>query len=285
MFDRLAKIEVGDSEYSDLRISFNIEKSLIGYPNLANIKIYNLSESSMNLFEDAGVQIKLFAGYSDTSFPLIFKGEIINVVHAKVGVDWISEIFAQDGAKILNTSVINTTLPAGSTMEQVYDTLVKNMGDVVKGITQGLKNCLSGKRSLLRALQLSGNVKDWLDTLSKNCGFEYSVNDGVIETTPTNTPLSDEAPVVINQAGGMLNSPERTEVGVNVTNLLLPSLKLGRTIRIESVAEAINIGNLFFRKIPPIRNEGVYRIDKITHVGDTRDNVWETQIQARIFNV
>lgn len=283
MFNRIVKIQLLDFEIIDLRVSFNIEKSLVGYPNLANIKVYNLSESSRNKIEKTGAPIKAFVGYEDTSVPLVFSGELVNVVHTKQGVDWVSEIFAGDGIKVLNTATINKTLPAGTTTEQIYNELLTKMDGVSKGITEGLKNCLSGKQSLLRALQLSGNVKDWLDLISKNCGFDYSINEGIIETTPTNIPLSDEAPVIINQAGGMLNSPERTEIGINVTNLLLPALKLGRTIKVESVAEAINIGNLYFRKIPPIRNQGIYRIDKLIHSGDNYDNQWETQIQARIF--
>lgn len=81
----------------------------------------------------------------------------------------------------------------------------------------------------------------------------------------------------------MIGSPERSDVGVNVKNLLLPDLKLGRRFEIKSISEKINAGNLFFRKAPKIKNEGVYRIDKLIHVGDTHDNQWETQINGRIF--
>jgi hypothetical protein len=81
----------------------------------------------------------------------------------------------------------------------------------------------------------------------------------------------------------MIGSPERSDVGVNVKNLLLPDLKLGRKIKIESVSEKLNIGNAYFRKAPPIRNQGIYRIDKLIHNGDTHSNTWETQINGRFF--
>jgi len=283
MFNRIAKLIVSDTEMANLRISFNIEKSLVGYPNLGNIKIYNLSESSRNKIEEKGLDIQLFAGYQDTEVVLLFKGDIINVVHLKTGPNWISEIFSADGVNILSTATINKTLPAGVDTEQIYNELVAQMQGISKGTTEGLKNCLSGKRSLLRELQLSGNVKDWLDKISKDCGFEYSINEGVIETAPTGLPLSDVPPIIINQLSGMIGSPERTEIGINVKNFLLPGLKLGRTIRVEAISEQINIGNLFFRKVPPVRNDGVYRIDKIVHAGDTHDNIWESNIQARVF--
>lgn len=283
MFNRQVLLTISDLDVAELRITFDIAKSLIGYPNLGNIKVYNLSSNSRNKIEEKGLKVQLFAGYEDTSVPLLFDGDVINVVHQKKGVDWISEIFAADGANILNTATVNTTLPAGIDTGQIYDALINQMSGVKKGITKGLQNCLSGKRSLLRELQLSGNVKDWLDKISKDCGFEYSVNEGVIETTPTGFPLSDVPPIIINQNSGMIGSPERTEVGINVRNLLLPELKLGRTIRVESISAKINIGNLFFRTIPPIRNEGIYRIDKMIHTGDTHENTWQTQIFGRIF--
>ena len=283
MFNRIATVLIPGFEIIDLRMNFKIEKSLVGYPNLGNIKIYNLSESSRNKIEKKGLQIQLFTGYKDTSVPLLFSGDIINVVHLKTGTDWISEIFAADGINILSTSTINKTLPAGVDTEQIYNELVGQMQGIAKGTTEGLKNCLSGKRSLLRELQLSGNIKDWLDKIATDCGFDYSVNDGVIETAPTGLPLSDVPPVVINQGSGMIGSPERTEVGINVKHLLLPGLKLARTIKIESITEKINVGNLFFRQVPPIRNKGIYRIDKLIHTGDTHDNPWETDISARVF--
>ena len=283
MFNRKAKILIPGFEIIDLRINFKIEKSLVGYPNLGNIKIYNLSESSRNNIEKKGLHVQLYAGYEDNSIPLLFSGNLRNVVHLKIGPDWVSEIFAHDGGTAWNTSTINKTLPAGSTNFNIFNELVGQMEGISKGVTEGLQNCLSGKRSLLRELQLSGNIKDWLDKIATDCGFEYSINDGVIETTPTGFPLSDVPPVVINQGSGMIGSPERTEVGINVSHLLLPELKLARTIKVESISEKINVGNLFFRKIPPIRNKGIYRIDKLTHTGDTHDNPWLTQISARVF--
>lgn len=283
MFNRQATLKTADLEVTGLKMNFNIEKSLVGYPNLANIKVYNFSENSRNKLEEEGLKLQFFAGYEDTSVPLIFEGDIVNVVHIKEGTEWISEIFAGDGSKLLNTSTVNKSYKAGSTVEQVYNDLIGQMDGIKKGATEGLKNCLSGKRSLLRDLQLTGNIKDWLNKLAKDCGFEYSVNDGVIETNPTGAPLSDVPPFIINQKSGMIGSPERTEVGVNVLHYLLPELKLARTIKIESINDKVNVGNLFFRKVPPIKNEGIYRIDKLVHTGDTHDNLWQTQIQARVF--
>jgi len=285
MFKRVFKILIPEKliEITGLRVNFKVEKSLIGYPNLANIKIYNLSENNRNNIEKQGLKIQLYAGYEDVSMPLIFEGDIVNVVHKKENTDWISELFCADGLNILNSAVINKTFPAGISPEKIYNELVGHMVGIKKGATEGIKNCLSGKRSILREMQLSGSVKEFLDRLAKDCGFDYSINDGVIETTPTNLPLDDIPPIIINQNTGMIGSPERTEIGLNVSHLLLPELKLARTIKVEAITTKLNVGNLFFHKIPPVRNSGVYRIDKIIHTGDTHGGAWLSQIYARIF--
>ena len=286
-FLREAQLIVGEPgtgglDVKDLRFAFNVQLSLVGYPNMATIQIYNLKKSNRNLIQEEFTKIFLHAGYQG-NVPLIFSGNIVNVTHIKQGPDWVTTLFCGDSIKTINESTINKTLPPGATTESLLDELVGQMDGVTKGVTEGLKDCLTGKRSLLRGIVLAGNVKDWLDKLSQNCGFDYSVNNDVLETTTKNKPLNDEEPVIVSQSNGMLGSPELTEVGVKVKSLLLPQLKLGRRIEIQSISSKINIGNLIFRKIPPTLGEGTYRIDKITHVGDTRENDWFTEIDGRNF--
>lgn len=286
-FMRETSLLVGDPatgglEIKDLRFSFTIELSLVGFPNMGNIKVYNLKQSSRNKIKEEFTKIFLYAGYEGNT-SLIFSGNIVNVTHEKSGPDWITTLFCGDALKSINQSTINKTLPPGATTESILDELVAGMDGVTKGVTEGLKDCLTKKRSLLRGLVLSGNIKDWLTKLSENCGFDFSINNDVLETTIKGKPLNDEPVVIISQETGMIGSPELTEVGLKVKSLLLPQLKLGRRIEIKSISSKINIGNLIFRKIPPTLGEGVYRIDKITHVGDTRENDWFSEIEARNF--
>lgn len=286
-FLRQAVVIVGDPaigglEIMDLRISFNIELNLVGYPSMGSIQIYNLNKSNRNKIKEEFTKVTLYAGYGE-DLPIIFSGDLVNVTHEKQGPDWVTVMYCGDSIRSINNSTIHKSLPPGQTTESVFKELVNEMEGVTKGITGGLKDCITKKRSLLRGLVLSGNVKDWLDKLAQNCGFDYSINNGVIETTEKDQPLTDEPVVIISQTSGMIGSPELTEVGVKVKNLLLPQLKLGRQIEIKSISAKINIGNLVFRQIPPTIGEGLYRIDKINHVGDTRGNDWFSNIEGRKF--
>lgn len=293
---RKVRFTTDDLDIRDLRIRFAVTKSLVGYPNLGKFEIYNMSESSRNkliagengigqsVYADGkGSGIEFYAGNGVAK--LLFVGKVVNVIHRYVKPDWISEVYAGDAIDVLNTATINKTVSAGSTTEQIFDSLVNEMQGVTKGITEGLTNCLNnnGDQSLLRSLQLSGDVKTWLREMADNCGFEWSINEGVIETVTKGQPLTDVIPYIINQDSGMIGSPERTDVGVEVRVLLTPELRLARRIRIESVNDLVNVGNLFFRKIPPIRNGGIYRIDNLIHSGDTHSDVWETAISGRIY--
>ena len=281
LFGRKVKVIFKGAIVEDLAVEFTVEKSLVGYPNKARIVIYNLKESRRESLKEEGKEIELHAGYNTPI--LLFKGDIVNVIHQYIKPDWVSTLYCLDSITAINNATINKTMPAGSTTSQIFDELTKQMDGVTKGVTQGLQKCLNGKQSLLRSLQLTGNVKDWLKKISEQCGFDYSINEGIIETTEKNKPLTDLPPVIINHKSGMIGSPERTDVGVTVKNLLLPDLKLGRRFQIKSISETINVGNLYFRKVPPIRNGGIYRIDKLIHTGETHGDAWETQIHGRVF--
>jgi len=163
-FGRQVKILIKQLSIEDLRVKFNVEKSLVGYPNKANIQIYNLNTSSRQEIEEDGLQVEFFAGYENP--PLLFSGNIINVLHQKQGVDWITTLYCGDAVKDINDSIINKTLGPGATTETIFNELVGSMEGVTKGITKGLTNCVSGKQSLLRSLQLTGNVKDWLKKIA-----------------------------------------------------------------------------------------------------------------------
>jgi len=164
LFGRQARVLIKALNISDLRIKFNVEKSLVGYPNKANIQIYNLKSASRQEIEEAGLKVELYAGYGKP--PLLFSGNIINVLHQKQGVDWISTLYCGDAVKDINNATINKTLAPGATTENIFDELVGSMEGVTKGITQGLTSCVSGKQSLLRGLQITGNVKDWLKKIA-----------------------------------------------------------------------------------------------------------------------
>jgi len=280
-FGRQLKLTIDDDfVIENLRVDFTVEKSLVGYASLAKITVYNLIKENRERIKDKGQQVKLYAGYDD--LPLLFSGDLVNVIHVYEKPDWKTEIYAGDKADILRRAVINKSLPADTTPQQLMDELVGAMDGVTKGIMDGLTNCLNNKRSLLRSIQLAGNVGDFLDELAKNCGFDYAIADGIIDTSPTESAISDVPVVLINQLTGMIGAPERTADGVEVKTFLNPALRLGRAIEIEAASNKINAGNLQFRDAPTPATEGQFKVIKMVHEGSLWSNKWETSISGTL---
>jgi len=281
LFLRAYRLFIGGEdgiETSELRISFEIEKSLVGFPNLGRIVVYNLSETNRNKIKDEYSEVILYAGYEGKE-ALLFKGELRNVNHQKIGVDWVTEIFAGDGAKALETSKINKSFVQGTTTDTLFKELVKQLPGVSTGSLDGIKECISKKRSILKTALMSGSVKEFLDLLADNCGFDYSVNDGTLDTVPKNKAIIDTDPYLINQGTGMIGSPEVTEIGAKVSTLLRPEIKTGRLMEITAISAKINVGNQFFREVTPTIT-GRFKIQKIKHIGDSRDGEWKTELEG-----
>ncbi|MEA3330599.1 MAG: hypothetical protein U9Q29_02775 [Campylobacterota bacterium] len=274
----LDKPEVGGLEIKDLRISFKINKSLVGFPNLAEISIYNLKEENRNRFKEDS-KVELYAGYKN-NIKLIFKGEIRNFHNEYAKPDHITHVFAGDASKTLKTAKVNKTLGKGSTTETLYNELISNLDGVSKGVTDGLKDCITNKRSILKSIILSGSVKKWLDLISETCGFDYSINDNIIETVAKNKAMNDEPTLLINQNNGLIGIPEITEIGVDIQMFLRPEVKLGRTFKFNSLSTKINVGNLLFREVRKSTNNNTYRINSIEHIGDTRAKDWSTSLEG-----
>jgi len=275
-FLRKYKLKLAGTELSEYRINFKIDKSLVGFPNLANIKIYNAPENVKKLLKQ-GDKIELYAGY-ENNIGLIFKGEVININSTYKKPDFIFEIYAGDAHKALTSSKINKTLKAGATTETIFNTLIDSLHGVSKGLTEGIKNCTYKKISILKAIILSGGVKEFLDKISDTCGFDYAVDDGVISTVAKNKALNMGNPFLISQNTGMLGSPEQTEIGMNATTLLNHSFKLGHAFKIDSISSTLNVGNLMFRKVKKYSNNALYRINSISHSGDSRDGEWKSEL-------
>jgi len=76
----------------------------------------------------------------------------------------------------------------------------------------------------------------------------------------------------------MIGSPTVTDKGVEVKTLLNPAVKPNSSILIESIAETVSRGNLFFRKLKSTRAAGKYKVVEVKHKGDTHSNEWSSSI-------
>jgi len=260
-----------------LRVSFEITKSILSFPNLARITLYNPNQDTLSALEEKYTRIVLNAGY-EGNLRLLFKGDVRNVFQTKKGRDRLLTIYSGDGEKSWQNATFNKTLSENLSIKSAIEEVLKTFSDVNIGTLQGLPQVADK----IRGQVLSGSSKDIMDNFAEEYGFSWSIQDGEIIITPEQEPLEGDEAVLVTASTGMIGSPTVTEIGADVTTLLNPSLLPNRAFLIESVNADVTIGNLFFRNIKRTTAEGLYKIQEVVFKGDSRDGDWLSSVKGRI---
>lgn len=264
---------------TDLRINFEITKSILSFPNLCRLNIYNPSDDTLAALQKKFTKVILNAGY-EGDIRLLFKGDVRNVYQSRTGVDSLVTIYAGDGERDWQNATFNKTFTENVTASSVIKEVLKTFKEVTLGAISGLPDAADK----LRGQTLSGSSKDILDELASEYGFNWNIQDGEVITTPAESPLEGDEAVVVSAATGMIGTPTVTEIGANVSTLLNPRLLPNRAFKIESVNADIQLGNLFFRQAKRTSAEGTYKIQEVVFKGDSREGDWSSSVKGRIIN-
>lgn len=263
----------------ELRVNFEITKSGLSFPNLCKLTIYNPNQDTLSALQKKFTKIIFNAGY-EGDLGLLFSGEVRNITQAKHGVDRLITIYAGDGEKDWQNSMINKTFAKNVTIKSAIEEVIKSFTNTGTGEIIGLPDTADK----LRGQTLSGSSKDILDGFAEEYGFGWSIQDGDIVITPDNSPLVGDEAVLINSATGMIGSPILTEIGADVSALLNHRLLPNRAFIIESVNAEIQLGNLFFRDIKKTSAEGLYKIQEVVFKGDSREGDWSSSLKGITLN-
>lgn len=264
----------------DLRIQFEITKSVISLPNVAKITIYNPNDDTVSLLQKKFTSIVLNAGYEGNS-RLLYKGQLRNVFPQKTATDRALILYAGDGQRDWENATFNKTFVENVSIQNVVKEIIQTFKDAAVGALEGLP-AVADK---LRGQTLSGASRNLLDQFADEYGFNWSVQDGEITTVPVNTALQGTEAVLINAKTGMIGSPVVTERGVEVTTLLNPVLRPNGSFQIESLGAEVQLGNLFLRNVTRTSGEGLYKIQEVIFRGDNRDGDWLTIVKGIPINV
>lgn len=262
---------------ADLRITFEIAKTLRGYPNLAKINIYNLSRESRTKIQSEFDQLILNAGY-DGNVKTLFVGAIKNVTHTRAGQDLITTIYAADGQQDFEQSFSSFTLAEGATLGDILNTVIEDFGETTLGLIEGVDL----EQDKLQGYSASKPSKKILDELAAEYNFDWTIEQGVLKIIDGDS--FENVEFEISAATGMINSPAITEIGADVSFLLNPEVLPGRVINIVATAANVTIANLQFRDSATVRTEatGRYRVIKVDHRGDTHADDWSSTVVGEL---
>lgn len=259
-FGRQLKLVIGSDkkslEITNLRVTFEVKKTLTPEPNPAVIRIYNLNASHRNLLTSKEFnRASLSVGYEELR--QIYAGDIVEANTLRDGEDFISELICGDGFKSYTSSVVNKTLSAGKSDAEILKENTQSMGIEI-GVVD-----LPKDRQLPRGKVMFGDPRELLHKIAKNNDAQWSIQDGQMTVLPKDKVLADNEGFVLSQETGMIGSPEKTDDGLSLTCLCNPSLRIGGLVRVQSIMSEYN---------------GDYKITELSHEGDFLGDDWYSQI-------
>ncbi len=283
-YKRLAQVIIGKNgtglSVTDARISFEVTKTCKPTPNIAIIKIYNLNPSNEQKIKNEFDEVILNAGY-DGAVDLVFRGNIKHVYRYRDGPDRITEIEAGDGDHDYQSAVMNKTFAAGTDSTAIVAHAVETFAST--GGTVGGEVQVAGP-ARIRGKVVSGNTRDVLDDVARQAGANWSIQDGQLDIIGSDTTRAGVA-IVLTSETGLLGAPETSDKGISAKCLMNPKIKINGALKLDNnsikakrekqpdgkPAAKPKKGNV------ALDPDGVYKVIKLVHKGDTRGQDWMTE--------
>lgn len=258
-------------ELGELRVVFQVRHADSETPNTADIRVYNLSKSTMVRIKEFS-RVVLQAGYRSGA-GLIFGGNIRQVRRGRNGADTYLDILASDGDKAYNYAVVNATLAAGATAADQVGKAASAMSE--HGATVGSVPDLGGT-VLPRGKVMYGMARKYLRDASAGNGCTWSIQSGAVQVVPVQGYLPGRA-VRLTARTGLVGQPEQTNEGIKVRALINPRFRVGGRIQLDNESIQKYRTELRYKSVnlaPRLDEDGFYRILAIDWTGDTRGRDW-----------
>lgn len=288
---RVAQVIIGKAGtgllVTDLRIQFEIMKTVDATPNTAVVRMYNLHPDHEAKIKNEFDEAQLFAGYVG-ALQLLFRGNLTHVYRYRDGNDYITELEIGDGDKDFRQAVMNETLAAGTTVQQLVERAVgsfQSVGGTTKGAVQ-----IAGTGARTRGKVLSGNTRDVLHNAAREANANWSIQDGQLTMVGVNDVLPHQA-IVLRADTGLLGAPEISDKGIVAKCLLNPQLRVNGAVMLDNngikakrqkAAAKANSAAPAQEPTQPVRldPDGVYKVLQVTHKGDTRGQDWTSEVEC-----
>ena len=188
------------------------------------------------------------------------------------GVTTYLKLVSQDADKFLNGGFVEGSWTAGQTPKTIVERLCNQAKHQAElgFISPNLDN-----KALARGKVVFGLAKDYMRQVARTEAAAFYCDDGKVHIVKAPDPPTGQ---VINLCPktGLIGTAEMTDEGVNATCLLNPMLCLNGLVHIK--LDHVRTQKAIRGSEPRQPDEdGIYRIIKITHEGDTRGNPWYTK--------
>jgi len=210
-------------DFSDLRIHFEGTVTDKLETNRCKIKIFNISEKTLNIVGKVGQQLELLTGHSYLDgATLLFTGYINKIHQEKDGKEMITHIECYDGIDRFRRAFISMSFERGTSVKNALDRIKKVLD--IPYYTDSEKFAAS-LGVFNKGYQFSGSCELALKDLSQQYKFKYDITNNQLRIY-TYVEVELDQRFVFNPSTGLINSPEFMEETNIVHNDLPPKSKL-----------------------------------------------------------
>ena len=269
------------TDFSELRIRFEVRQATTQAPGHANITITNPAKATANRIKEYD-HVVLQAGYPG-SLATIFEGEVVQKRYGRENpTDTYLHLLAKEGSKAYSYAVMSKTLAKGHTFRDQVNACLEALAPY--GITAGYIADL-GSVKMPRGRALFGMVREQLRAICQSTGTWWRITGTKLEIIKPEEGRPGSV-VVLNSRTGLIGMPAQTFNGIEARCLLNPQIKPGTLVKIDEASiqrqtispnySAGATNNL----IPSIDADGIYQVYEVIHHGDTRGTDWYSDITA-----
>jgi len=256
LFNRVVKVNVAGNLLADYDCEFEVVRTLEPEPNVAKVKIYNLSKDLRAAVQKADAKVSITVGYKRTAGQ-VFVGDVRYAPSAVVGADWVTIVEAGDGEKDYKDSQVALTWSKGKPVSKVIEEILNGFDTLLPGDFAKTEKAQI-KEQMPRGGALNGNAVRVLDELVRGYGFRFSIQDGQFQFVDA-TGQNQKQAVVLSPDTGLVGEPELGEKDKKsgkakgkVRALMQPSVIPGSVIDVQGTSTI----------------RGQFIVQKVTHTGN-----------------
>lgn len=270
LFDRRVRLTVGNVVIEKLHVSFSVRKSTAKEPNVAEIRVYNLAETTRGRLKEKGLGLQLEAGYA-SELGVLFKGDVRTVDHTKEKADWVTLIRCGDGERAYRYAKSFESFRPGSNLKDVASRLADSMGTGRGNMLEKLSQALRGGiQQFANGFTANGSAQKALDSILTTAGYEWSIQDGAIQVRLPGASAGGTVPL-LNSDTGLVGSPEHGSPDKAGKVSTVKARSLLRNVYICGQAVQLDARNI----------KGPHLITALEHTGDTHGGEWYTNLELR----
>jgi hypothetical protein len=244
---------------SDFKVTFQIEWADTKWPRVANVKIYNLSTTTVNkILGQEFAKMRIIAGYdgiapdvdasqvgvareisgdqgqaNGQNYGLIFDGDIRFTVTGKDNItdSWVLVQAIGDHEAFLYANTI-TTLAAGYTVADLHRATMQDFNAF--GVTQGITGDMP-TTVFPRGRTIYNASRNVMDNIAKQCKATWQLVDGQVQMVPENKYIHEA--IKLSADTGLIGMPQQTMGGgVNVRCLINPNIRINGLIQLDQAS-------------------------------------------------